>query len=58
LIKDVPENQLFQLEIKGNMEVMMMVAHLYTKYHKSISKNKKGAFLIRKCPFLFLDIDL
>ena len=26
----------------------VLVAHLYTKYHKSISKNKKVTFLIRK----------
>jgi hypothetical protein len=26
-----------------------LMAYLYTKYHKSISKNKKMKFLIRKC---------
>jgi hypothetical protein len=27
----------------------LLVAHIYTKYHKSTSKNKKVTFLIRKC---------
>ena len=45
--ENVPKNQLIDIKIKGTWRSWwfilhsVLVAHLYAKYHKSISKNKK-----------------